>query len=96
MTELCAFSAPSGGKQSRTQAEADLKAQKELLQAALDELEKLKPVCVDSGMCSRFGAFLCCPRSSAAGVCGFHPWFHGVSLKGQPKCPELTERKNTP
>merc|ERR1719160_1395613 len=33
-----------------TQAEADLKAQKELLQAALDELEKLKPVCVDSGM----------------------------------------------
>ena len=32
------------------QAEADLKAQKELLQAALDELEKLKPVCVDSGM----------------------------------------------
>jgi len=33
-----------------TQAEADLKAEKELLQAALDELEKLKPVCVDSGM----------------------------------------------
>ena len=32
------------------QAEADLKAEKELLQAALDELEKLKPVCVDSGM----------------------------------------------
>jgi hypothetical protein len=33
-----------------TQAEADLKSQGELLQAAMDELEKLKPVCVDSGM----------------------------------------------
>jgi septal ring factor EnvC (AmiA/AmiB activator) len=33
-----------------TQAEADLKSEKALLQAALDELEKLKPVCVDSGM----------------------------------------------
>merc|ERR1719235_52597 len=33
-----------------TQAEADLKSEKELLQNALDELEKLKPVCVDTGM----------------------------------------------
>jgi len=33
-----------------TQAEADLKLQKEDLDNALDELEKLKPVCVDSGM----------------------------------------------
>jgi len=33
-----------------TKAKADLKSQNELLQAALDELEKLKPVCVDSGM----------------------------------------------
>jgi chromosome segregation ATPase len=33
-----------------TQAEADLKSEKEVLQNALDELEKLKPVCVDSGM----------------------------------------------
>jgi hypothetical protein len=32
------------------QAEADLKRENGLLQAALDELEKLKPVCVDSGM----------------------------------------------
>merc|ERR1719352_1052066 len=32
------------------QAEADLKTEKELLQNALDELEKLKPVCVDTGM----------------------------------------------
>merc|ERR1719420_2137775 len=33
-----------------TQAEADLKLQKENLDNALDELAKLKPVCVDSGM----------------------------------------------
>jgi hypothetical protein len=33
-----------------TQAESDLKAEDEVLQNALDELEKLKPVCVDSGM----------------------------------------------
>merc|ERR1719335_336084 len=33
-----------------TQAEADLKTENENLQNALDELEKLKPVCVDSGM----------------------------------------------
>jgi len=33
-----------------TQAEADLKTEKEMLQNAMDELEKLKPVCVDSGM----------------------------------------------
>jgi len=33
-----------------TQAEADLKLQKEDLDNALDELKKLKPVCVDSGM----------------------------------------------
>jgi len=33
-----------------TQAEADLKLQKEDLDNALDELVKLKPVCVDSGM----------------------------------------------
>jgi hypothetical protein len=33
-----------------TQAEADLKLQKENLDNALDELLKLKPVCVDSGM----------------------------------------------
>jgi chromosome segregation ATPase len=33
-----------------TKAKADLKSQNELLKAALDELEKLKPVCVDSGM----------------------------------------------
>merc|ERR1719172_366790 len=33
-----------------SQAEADLKAEKEVLKNALDELEKLKPVCVDSGM----------------------------------------------
>merc|ERR1719421_648659 len=33
-----------------TQAESDLKAEHEVLQNALDELEKLKPVCVDSGM----------------------------------------------
>jgi len=33
-----------------TQAEADLKLQKEDLDNALDELLKLKPVCVDSGM----------------------------------------------
>merc|ERR1719313_1254643 len=32
------------------QAEADLKTEKELHQNALDELEKLKPVCVDTGM----------------------------------------------
>jgi len=32
------------------QADADLKTQNEALQLALDELEKLKPVCVDSGM----------------------------------------------
>merc|ERR1719420_572794 len=32
------------------QAEADLKSEKELPQNALDELEKLKPVCVDTGM----------------------------------------------
>merc|ERR1719214_9618 len=33
-----------------SQAEADLRAEKEVLKNALDELEKLKPVCVDSGM----------------------------------------------
>merc|ERR1719161_1981763 len=33
-----------------TQAEADLKTENENLQNALDELLKLKPVCVDSGM----------------------------------------------
>jgi hypothetical protein len=33
-----------------TQAEADLKSQNEALKLALEELEKLKPVCVDSGM----------------------------------------------
>merc|ERR1719316_2256939 len=33
-----------------TQAEADLDTENENLQNALDELEKLKPVCVDSGM----------------------------------------------
>jgi hypothetical protein len=33
-----------------TQAESDLRAEMEVLQNALDELEKLKPVCVDSGM----------------------------------------------
>merc|ERR1719217_1952405 len=33
-----------------SQAEADLKAEKEVLKNALDELEKLKPVCVESGM----------------------------------------------
>merc|ERR1719379_3019211 len=33
-----------------TEAEADLKSEKVVLQNALDELEKLKPVCVDSGM----------------------------------------------
>jgi chromosome segregation ATPase len=33
-----------------TTAEADLKSEHEVLQNALDELEKLKPVCVDSGM----------------------------------------------
>merc|ERR1719321_542832 len=33
-----------------TQAEADLKLQQENLDNALDELAKLKPVCVDSGM----------------------------------------------
>jgi hypothetical protein len=33
-----------------TQADADLKTENENLQNALDELEKLKPVCVDSGM----------------------------------------------
>merc|ERR1719152_331721 len=33
-----------------TQAEADLKSEKTLHQQALDELDKLKPVCVDTGM----------------------------------------------
>jgi hypothetical protein len=33
-----------------SQAEADLRAEKEVLKNALDELEKLKPVCVESGM----------------------------------------------
>merc|ERR1719172_337428 len=33
-----------------SQADADLRAEKEVLRNALDELEKLKPVCVDSGM----------------------------------------------
>jgi hypothetical protein len=33
-----------------SQADADLRAEKEVLKNALDELEKLKPVCVDSGM----------------------------------------------
>merc|ERR1719331_136858 len=33
-----------------TGAQADLKAEKVVLQNAMDELEKLKPVCVDSGM----------------------------------------------
>merc|ERR1719379_385111 len=33
-----------------TEAEADLKSEKVVLQNAMDELEKLKPVCVDSGM----------------------------------------------
>jgi hypothetical protein len=33
-----------------TEAEADLKSEQEVLQNAMDELEKLKPVCVDSGM----------------------------------------------
>jgi hypothetical protein len=33
-----------------TGAEADLKAEQVVLQNAMDELEKLKPVCVDSGM----------------------------------------------
>merc|ERR1719161_1865603 len=33
-----------------TQADADLKTEGENLQNAMDELEKLKPVCVDSGM----------------------------------------------
>jgi len=36
-----------------TQAEADLKTQKKLLQDALDELVKLKPVCVDTGMSTK-------------------------------------------
>jgi chromosome segregation ATPase len=33
-----------------TEAEADLKSEQVVLQNAMDELEKLKPVCVDSGM----------------------------------------------
>ena len=40
----------TAANQAIDQAEADLKREKGLLQAALDELEKLKPVCVDSGM----------------------------------------------
>jgi len=36
-----------------TQAEADLKTQGKLLQDALDELVKLKPVCVDTGMSTK-------------------------------------------
>jgi len=36
-----------------TQADADLKTQGKLLQDALDELVKLKPVCVDTGMSTK-------------------------------------------
>jgi hypothetical protein len=40
----------TASNQAKDQAEADLKREQGLLQAALDELQKLKPVCVDSGM----------------------------------------------